>query len=48
MYVEDVASAFVKLLDSDLKGAINIASGIPIKLNEIVKFIATKLAMKKC
>lgn len=42
MYVEDVASAFVKLLDSDLKGAINIASGIPIKLNEIVKFIATK------
>ncbi len=42
MYVEDVASAFVKLLGSDLKGAINIASGNPVKLAEIVKFIATK------
>ena len=42
MYVEDVANAFVKLLDSDLKGAINIASGNPVKLAEIVKCIATK------
>jgi nucleoside-diphosphate-sugar epimerase len=43
MHVEDVANAFTKLLDSDLEGAINIASGIPLKLNEIIKSIATKI-----
>ena len=36
LYVEDVASAFVSLLDSEIEGAVNIASGKPITLKEIV------------
>lgn len=43
MYVEDVANAFVKLLVSDINGAVNVASGIPIKLNELIKTIAAKI-----
>lgn len=43
MYVEDVASAFVKILDSDINGVVNVASGIPIKLNELIKTIAVKI-----
>ena len=40
MYVEDVAEAFVELLESDVRGAVNIASGKGIKLKEIIKNIA--------
>lgn len=43
MYVEDVASAFVKLLTSEVSGAVNVASGIPLKLNELIKTIAAKI-----
>ena len=43
MQVEDVASAFVKILDSNINGAINIASGIPVKINELTKTIAAKI-----
>ena len=37
MHVNDVAQAFVKLLDSNTEGAINIASGVPIRLKDIVQ-----------
>jgi nucleoside-diphosphate-sugar epimerase len=43
LHVEDVASAFVTLLDSDLQGAINIASGVPTALKDVSKMIADKI-----
>ncbi len=43
LYVQDVADAFVELLDSDLQGAVNIASGSPVALRDIIFKIADKL-----
>jgi len=43
MYVEDVASAFVALLESDFQGPLNIASGTPVYLKDIVEKIAIEL-----
>jgi nucleoside-diphosphate-sugar epimerase len=40
MYAEDVAEAFVALLKSDVFGSVNIASGVPITLKEIIFKIA--------
>ncbi|MBT9507347.1 MAG: NAD(P)-dependent oxidoreductase [Rhodoferax sp.] len=42
-HAEDVASAFVTLLDSRLKGAVNIGSGDAVTLRDIVEKIAGKL-----
>ena len=39
IYVEDVASAFVALLESELSGAVNIASGESYSLRQIGKII---------
>ncbi|NQV86365.1 MAG: NAD(P)-dependent oxidoreductase [Woeseiaceae bacterium] len=43
MYVPDVAGAMVAVLDSDFVGDINIASGKPVTLAEIVNRIALRL-----
>jgi len=43
LHVEDVASAFVSLLESNIEVPINIASGQPIALKTVVKQIATYL-----
>lgn len=43
LYVEDAADAFVDLLDSQIEGAVNIASGHPITLKELVLQIDEKL-----
>ena len=43
LYVEDVANAFVKLLESKVIGEINIASGKPMAVKEIILKIAEKL-----
>ncbi|HEY0322876.1 MAG TPA: NAD(P)-dependent oxidoreductase [Pyrinomonadaceae bacterium] len=43
LYVEDVADAFVALLDSETEGAVNIASGKPVAVREIVTRIAEQL-----
>lgn len=43
LHVEDVASAFVALLDSEVDGAVNIASGEPIALKDIICRIGEKL-----
>lgn len=43
MHVADVASAFVALLESDIRGAVNIASGQGKKLKEISRMIGEKL-----
>lgn len=40
MFVENVAEAFVQLLDSNVTGAINIASGEPIAIKTVVTTIA--------
>jgi len=42
LHVEDVASAFISLLDSQVTGPINIASGNPIKLKEVIYKISDK------
>lgn len=43
LHVEDVADAFVALLDSEVGGAVNIASGVPVALKDVVEKIARKL-----
>jgi nucleoside-diphosphate-sugar epimerase len=43
LHVKDVASAFVSLLMSNVDGPVNIASGKPIALSEIILSIADKL-----
>lgn len=43
LYVEDVADAFVRLLDSDVRGAVNIASGVGVALKDVVGEIGEKL-----
>jgi nucleoside-diphosphate-sugar epimerase len=42
LHVHDAADALVNLLESDFKGDVNIASGIPIKLKEIISMIGQK------
>lgn len=47
LHVEDVASAFVALLDSTVEGAVNIASGQPVALREVVLAAADCLGMRE-
>lgn len=46
LHVEDVASAFVSLLESNVEGPINIASGQPVVLNSIIYTIANLLGKR--
>jgi nucleoside-diphosphate-sugar epimerase len=43
LYVQDAADALVALLDSDVLGPVNIASGVPVTLFEVVQEIASQL-----
>lgn len=43
LYVKDVASALVALLHSDLSGPINIASGQPLVVRDVVNTIGRKM-----
>ena len=43
LYVEDAASAFVALLESEFRGPVNIASGQPVSIKEIISKIAVHL-----
>jgi nucleoside-diphosphate-sugar epimerase len=43
LYVRDVADAFITLLESNVAGPVNIASGQPIRLKEIIYKIAEKM-----
>jgi len=47
LHVEDVASAFVSLLTSHVNGSVNIASGRPVTLREIVLAAADCLNARK-
>ena len=46
LHVEDVASAFVSLLESNVEGPVNIASGQPIALKTIIYTIADFLSKR--
>jgi nucleoside-diphosphate-sugar epimerase len=46
LYVQDAADAFVALLESDVRGAVNIGSGTPITLKQIIYSIADLLAQR--
>lgn len=46
MHVQDVASAFVSLLDADVHGAVNIASGKPVSLRDVVIAVADHLGAR--
>lgn len=43
LYVEDAAAAFVALLDSEVRGPVNIASGVPTAIRDVVDRIAAAL-----
>lgn len=43
LFVDDVASAFVALLDSDVTGAIDIGSGTAVPVREVVSRIADQM-----
>lgn len=43
MFAGDIAEAFVKFLDTNVLGCVNICTGNPIKLKEIASIIAQKL-----
>jgi nucleoside-diphosphate-sugar epimerase len=43
LYVEDVAAGFVSLLESEVQGAVNIASGEAVAVREIIHRIAGQL-----
>lgn len=47
MYVRDVADAFVALLDSDVEGCVNIASGEAAAIKEIVLTTADQLGKRE-
>jgi nucleoside-diphosphate-sugar epimerase len=40
MYVSDVAEAFAALVDSEVTGAVNVASGEPVRIRELVERLA--------
>jgi len=42
IYVEDVASALVALLDSSVEGSINIGSGQPVTLRQVIDKVAER------
>ena len=43
LYVQDAADALVALLDSNVEGAVNIASGKPVSVAEVIREIADQL-----
>ncbi|MEW6172547.1 MAG: NAD(P)-dependent oxidoreductase [Bacillota bacterium] len=43
LYVKDVAGAFVALLEGEVSGPVNIASGQPVALKDVVGTVAAKL-----
>jgi nucleoside-diphosphate-sugar epimerase len=40
MHVHDVAGAFTALLESGVSGAVNIGSGVPVTVREVVDEVA--------
>jgi nucleoside-diphosphate-sugar epimerase len=46
LHVQDVAGAFVALLDGDVRGSVNIASGKPVTVREVVLAAAERLGTR--
>ena len=46
MYTVDIADAFVTLLDSQVAGPVNIASGVPVSVKDIVYMIGDQLGRR--
>jgi nucleoside-diphosphate-sugar epimerase len=46
LYVEDVADAFAALLESNVTGPVNIASGCPVVLKDVIYKVGDKLSRK--
>ncbi len=46
MYTKDIAGAFVKFLDSDVKGIVNICTGMPVSIKDFVEKITSKIGKK--
>ncbi|MBT9138992.1 MAG: CDP-abequose synthase [Syntrophomonadaceae bacterium] len=47
LYVQDVADAFVALLETDVSGPVNIASGCPVTLKEVINKIDAKVQRER-
>jgi nucleoside-diphosphate-sugar epimerase len=47
MHVEDVASAFVSLLDSEVEGVVNVGSGEPVTIQALVCAIAELIGVRQ-
>ena len=43
LYVEDVASAFVSILEDNIEGSVNLGSGKAVTINELVRVICEKV-----
>jgi nucleoside-diphosphate-sugar epimerase len=43
LYVRDTADALAALLDADVSGAVNIASGVPVTLQGVIAEVAGQL-----
>ena len=47
LYVEDAAEALVSLFQSDLQGPVNVASGYPLSIHELIVLISEYLGKEK-
>lgn len=47
LYVKDAAQAFVALLESSVEGPVNIASGVPVSVRDVVYKIAERLTRRE-
>lgn len=47
LHVEDVATALVKLLSSQIEGVINVASGEPARIKDIIALIANQIGREE-
>ena len=45
MHVDDVAEAFVSILDSNVTGPVNVSTGDPVRIMDVAKMIASILDM---
>lgn len=43
LHVEDVASAFAAILESEIQGAVNVGSGLPVAIKSVVQAIGEKI-----
>lgn len=46
LYVSDVADAFLTLMDSDIQGPVNIASGVPVRIAQVVACVEKILSLR--